>query len=215
MPGPTPAAGAGNRHLGAPACRRVRDCLVALGHVIVSGSPWSRRCRSSWQPLRVSRLGLGPVLARGLRTPGAARASFWHREAAATKSFASGAGRCPSRWGPAPGPGLAVRRGSAVEDLSVRTTMSDPTPRRRRLSRCWLTARRKRRVVGVIELLGDHPRAIQDDEITMLSTAVWRSVSSSAGPMSRKRSAAARPTTAQSLSDPRSASCAQRRWRAG
>jgi PAS domain S-box-containing protein len=152
----------------------LRDCLVALRHVIVSGSPWEQAVP---QLLSSVCAYLGWDLAQFWLADSGRQAlrvrHFWHREAAGYEEF-----REKSRAMAIPmGSGLLGRVWqsgvvAALEDLSVDNDYerSDTARAAGLKSALAFPLVESGIVVGVIELLADHLRVVQDDEVTMLST---------------------------------------------
>ena len=152
----------------------LRDCLVALRHVIVSGSPWEQAVP---QLLSSVCAYLGWDLAQFWLADSGRQAlhvrHFWHREAAGYEEF-----REKSRAMAIPmGSGLLGRVWqsgvvAALEDLSVDNDYerSDTARAAGLKSALAFPLVESGVVVGVIELLADHLRVVQDDEVTMLST---------------------------------------------
>jgi len=153
----------------------LRDSLVAVRHVIVSGSPWEQAVPQLLSSLCAY---LGWELAQFWLADSGRQAihvrQFWHREATAYDTF-----REHSRAAAIPiGSGLLGRVWqsgvvAAVEDLSVANDYdrSDTAAGAGLSSVLAFPLVEGGSVVGVIELLSDHPRVVQDDEVTMLSTA--------------------------------------------
>jgi PAS domain S-box-containing protein len=153
----------------------LRDCLVAMRHLIVSGSPWEQAVPQLLSSL-CAYLGWDLAqfwLADSGRTALRVR-HFWQREAAGYEGF-----RDQSRAMPIPmGFGLLGRVWqsgvvAALEDLSAPNDYerSDSASGAGLRSVIAFPLVESGAVVGVIELLCDHPRTVQDDEVTMLSTA--------------------------------------------
>jgi PAS domain S-box-containing protein len=153
----------------------LRDCLVALRHVIVSGSPWEQAVPQLLSSLCAY---LGWELAQFWLADSGRQAlhlrHFWHREAANYEDFRehSRAMAIPMGFGLL---GRVWQSGvvAALEDLSVANDYErlDNARGAGLKSALAFPLVEGGVVVGVIELLGDHPRVVQDDEVTMLSTA--------------------------------------------
>jgi len=153
----------------------LRDCLVAVRHVIVSGSPWEQAVPQLLSSLcaylgwELAQLWLADAGRQGIHVR-----QFWHRDATGYDNF-----REQSRKAPIPiGSGLLGRVWqsgvvAALEDLSGANDYdrSDAAASAGLRSVLAFPLVEGGAVVGLIELLSDHPRVVQDDEVTMLSTA--------------------------------------------
>jgi len=153
----------------------LRDCLVAVRHVIVSGSPWEQALP---QLLSSICAYLGWELAQfwlvDSGRQGIQVRQSWHREATGYDNFREQSRKAPISMGS----GLLGRVWqsgvvAALEDLAVandydRSDIASGAGLRSMLAFPLVEGGS---VVGVIELLSDHPRVVQDDEVTMLSTA--------------------------------------------
>ena len=153
----------------------LRDCMVALRHLIVSGSPWEQAVP---QLLSSMCAYLGWELAQFWLADSGRQAlhvrHYWHREAAGYEAFReqSRATAIPMGFGLL---GRVWRSGvvAALEDLAAPNDYerADTASAGGLRSVIAFPLVESGAVLGVIELLGDHPRAVQDDEVTMLSTA--------------------------------------------
>jgi len=153
----------------------LRDCMVALRHLIVSGSPWEQAVP---QLLSSMCAYLGWELAQFWLADSGRQAlhvrHYWHREAAGYEAFReqSRATAIPMGFGLL---GRVWQSGvvAALEDLAAPNDYerADTASAGGLRSVIAFPLVESGAVLGVIELLGDHPRAVQDDEVTMLSTA--------------------------------------------
>jgi PAS domain S-box-containing protein len=153
----------------------MRDCLVALRHVIVSGFTWEQAVPQllgsicSYLDWDMAQFWAADPERQALRVR-----HFWHREATGYNAF-----RDASRTTAVPiGFGLLGRVWqsgvvAAVEDLSSANDYTSAEVARAAglKSVLALPVIEGGVVIGVVELLAGHVRAVQDDEVTMLSTA--------------------------------------------
>jgi PAS domain S-box-containing protein len=153
----------------------IRDCLVALRHVIVSGFTWEQAVPQllgsicSYLDWDMAQFWAVDPERQALRVR-----HFWHREATAFDAF-----RDQSRTTATPiGVGLLGRVWqsgvvAAVEDLTSANdyTSGDVARAAGLKSVLAFPVVEGGVVIGVIELLAGHVRGVQDDEVTMLSTA--------------------------------------------
>ena len=153
----------------------LRDSLVALRHVIVSGLTWEQAVPQllgglcSYLDWDLAQFWLADHDRQALRVR-----HYWHREPKAFEKF-----REESRATAIPiGLGLLGRVWqsgvvAAVEDLAKQSdyTRSDVACAAGARSVLAFPVIEAGVVIGVIELLAAHLRAVQDDEVTMLTTA--------------------------------------------
>jgi PAS domain S-box-containing protein len=153
----------------------LRDCLAAVRHVIVGGSTWEQAVPQllggmcAYLEWDLAQFWAVDPERQALRVR-----HYWHREAAAYEDFReqSRAGAIPLGFGLV---GRAWQSGvvAALEDLSAANDYerSDAARAAGLKSVLAFPIVDGGVVVGVIELLADHARAVMDDEVTMLSTA--------------------------------------------
>jgi PAS domain S-box-containing protein len=153
----------------------LRDCLVAIRHVIVSGLNWEQAVSQllgsmcTYLDWDVAQFWAADSDRQALRVR-----HYWHREAAGFEAF-----REESRATAIPmGLGLLGRVWqsgvvAAVEDLSKANDYSSSDLARAATLNSVLAfpVVESGVVIGAIELLAGHVRSVQDDEVTMLSTA--------------------------------------------
>jgi PAS domain S-box-containing protein len=153
----------------------MRDCLVALRHVIVSGFTWEQAVPQllgsicAYLDWDMAQFWAADPERQALRVR-----HFWHREATGYDAF-----RDASRTTAIPiGFGLLGRVWqsgvvAAVEDLSSANDYTSAEVARAAGLKSVLAfpVVEGGVVIGVVELLAGHVRAVQDDEVTMLSTA--------------------------------------------
>ena len=153
----------------------LRDCLVALRHVIVSGLTWEQAVPQllgglcAYLDWDLAQFWLADPDRQALRVR-----HYWHREATAFEKFRE---ECRTAAIPI-GLGLLGRVWqsgvvAAVEDLSRESdyTRSDIARAAGAKSVLAFPVIEGGVVIGVIELLAAHLRNVQDDEVTMLTTA--------------------------------------------
>jgi PAS domain S-box-containing protein len=153
----------------------IRDCLVAVRHVIVSGLTWEQAVPQllgslcSYLDWDYAQYWATDQERQALRVR-----HHWHREATAYEAF-----REDSRATAVPiGVGLLGRVWqsgvvAAADDLSRANDYTRAEVARSSGLKAVLAfpVIENGVVIGAIELLADHPRVVQDDEVTMLSTA--------------------------------------------
>jgi PAS domain S-box-containing protein len=153
----------------------MRDCLVSLRHVIVSGYAWEQAVPQllgslcAYLDWDVAQFWAADAERKALHVR-----HYWHREAAGYEAF-----RDQSRANTiAMGSGLLGRVWqsgvvASLEDLSAANDYerADVAQAAGLKSVAVFPLVEGGVVVGVIELLGSHVRGVLDDEVTMLSTA--------------------------------------------
>jgi PAS domain S-box-containing protein len=153
----------------------MRDCLVSLRHVIVSGHSWEQAIPQLLGGLcAFLDWDVAQFWAAGSERAALHARHCWHRESSAYQAF-----RDESRTKAIPmGSGLlgrVVKSGvlAALEDLSVANDYERANEAKAAglKSVVAFPLIDGGVVVGVIELLGSHVHGLLDDEVTMLSTA--------------------------------------------
>jgi len=153
----------------------MRDCLVSLRHVIVSGYSWEQAVPQllgslcSFLDWDVAQFWAADTERKALHVR-----HYWHRESAGYETFReqSRAKTIPMGFGLL---GRVWQSGvvASLEDLSAANDYerADTAQAAGLKSVTAFPLVEGGVVVGVIELLGSHVRGVLDDEVTMLSTA--------------------------------------------
>jgi PAS domain S-box-containing protein len=152
----------------------LRDCLVAVRHVIVAGLTWEQAVPQILSSMcayldhDVAQFWAADAERQALRVR-----HYWHRDASSFEAF-----REASRAAAVPmGAGLLGRVWqsgvvAAVEDMAEANDYASAVVARAAGLRSVIAfpVVDSGVVIGVVELLAEHARSVQDDEVTMLST---------------------------------------------